>query len=320
MDLKDKKILFELSYNSRIPVTRLAKRIGLSREMTNYKLKKLEKSIIKKYSSQANIELLGFQRTACYITLKNCSLEEEKKLIKFLINHKFISAISTIIGKYDIIFDVFYKNNEQLQKIIMEINNLFQDKIKDLFFISMLAEQKIFYNKLFEQKIRITGEQKTKKIKKTDETDLKILKILNENARESLVNISRKTGLKANAIGYRIKELEKNNLIEQSTIFINMEKLGINIYNLQIKINKLKSQGKLMLFLRENKRVFYYYLYTGNKDWDVDVGIIKEKHDDLKNFIRELKQYFGEIINLKEIYLIDEIHKEELPEGLFSNE
>ncbi len=292
MDKKDKKILHELSHNSRIPLTQLAKKTRISREVINYRLKKLEEKIIKKYSSQINIEAIGFQKTGCCLILQNTSTKDEKEIIKFLKKHKYISAISTNIGIYDIAFDIYYKNNNQLKNTIIEIENQLINKIKEIFFISMPAKQNIFYNKLFEQKKDII-KTKTNKPKKIDEIDLQIMKILNNNSRESLMNISKKTKLKANAIGYRIKELEKHNIITNSTIFVNLEELGFELYNIQIKINNNQNHNKIIQFLEKNPTVFYYYQYLGNKEWDIDIGAIIKNKKELKKLLQELKEYFG---------------------------
>jgi len=316
MDVKDKKILSELAQNSRIPLTQLSKKVGVSREVIDYRLKKLEEKIIKKYSSQINIGVIGFQRTGCYISLQNCSLKDEQEVLEFLIEHKFISAISINIGKYDFVFDIFYKNNEQLQQTTIEIENFFKEKLKEFFFVSIPIKQKIFYNKLFERKEKLTS-QKTITNIKIDKIDLVILRLLNNNSRESLVNLSDKVNLKANAIGYRIRELEKKNIIEQSTIFIDFEELGFDIYNIQIKTKVAKDHKKIIQFLENQKSVFYYYQYFGNKDWDIDIGAIIKHKKELKELIQEIKQKFGEIINFKEIYMIEKIFKEELPKGVF---
>ncbi len=320
MDSKDKKILSELANNSRIPLTRLGKRTGISREVINYRIQKLEQKTIRKYSSQIDIQALGYQRTACYLILKNCTSKDEEEVIKHLIGHKQIAAISINIGKYDIIFDIFYRDNEELLRMIEEIEKDLENKAKELFCVNTPVEQRTFYNKLFNEKEEIKTVKTTHlraKENEIDSTDLKILRILNSNARESLVNISRQTAIKANAVGYRIRNLEKSNIITNSTIFIDFETLGFDIYNIQVKINSISEHNKIKSFLKAHKKVLYYYQYYGNKGWDIDIGLFIKDKQELKGFIRELKEKFGEIINFKEMYMIDKIYKEELPKGLF---
>jgi len=318
MDKKDTKILSELMKNSRISLTQLSKKVKLSREVINYRLKKLEKDIIKQYSSQINIKAFNFQRTGCYIILQNSSSTFETQFINFLQKHEFIAAISTNIGKYDIIFDIFFKNNKQLQETVLEIEEFLKEKLKEFFLLSFPIEQEIFYEKILGLKSKeIIPSKKT--ITKIDNKDIQILKILNKNSRESLVNLVKVVGLKANAIGYRIKELQRKNIITNSTIFVDFEELGFDIYNIQLKINSFSTHKKIKSFLRSQPSVFYYYQYFGNKEWDIDIGIAIKEKKELKKIISELKENFGEIINFKEIYLIEKIFKEELPEGIFKN-
>ena len=42
LDVKDRKILKELLLNSRIPVARLARKVGISREVAIYRINKLK--------------------------------------------------------------------------------------------------------------------------------------------------------------------------------------------------------------------------------------------------------------------------------------
>ena len=42
LDLKDRKILYELDSNSRQPLSQIAKKVGLSKEVVNYRIRRLE--------------------------------------------------------------------------------------------------------------------------------------------------------------------------------------------------------------------------------------------------------------------------------------
>ena len=94
MDEKDKKILTELTLNSRIPINRLAKKAGISREVAIYRLNKLIKEkIILEFYTIIDTEALGFSRYGCLIQLKGMSEEQEKKFIDYLVGHDFISYL-----------------------------------------------------------------------------------------------------------------------------------------------------------------------------------------------------------------------------------
>jgi DNA-binding Lrp family transcriptional regulator len=247
MDSIDKNILTNLSLNSRETFSKLAKKIKISREVLQYRVKNLEKNIIKRYSSQIKINILNFQRAGCYIVLQNSSLNFQKEILKFLIKHDFINGISTNIGKYDIICDIFYKKPEELKIILEEIENFIGDRTKEIFILNIPLEPKFFFNRLLEQK-EITAKSRITNNKKLDSIDLKILEILNLNSRCSLIEIGTILNIKANTIAYRIKNLQKNNIIQNSTIFINYKELNIDFYNIQIKVSKNKNHQEISNF------------------------------------------------------------------------
>lgn len=318
MDRKDTKILVELLVNSRLSLTQLAKKIMLSREVLQYRLKKLEKEFIVKYSSQININSLGFKRTGCYIALKNNSQEFEIELLNFLKSHPNIASISSNIGKYDFICDLFYKKEDDLQQISKEIEFFLKHRCKELFFVNIPIEQEFFHNKLIKEQTQITHSKKFESINYSlDFIDKQILSELNKNSRETLVNLSRKCNLKPNAIGYRIKNLEKNNVITNSTIFLRFESLNYTLHNIQIKLINSLHTDKITSFLKSHPNVFYYYSYHGNRDWDIDIGAFNKEPNGLKTIFRDLKKQFGDIIEFKDTYIIEKIYKEELPNAVF---
>src|SRR3989344_4581282 len=55
LDLKDKKILFELDFDARMPFSKLSKKVGLSKRSVEYRVKRLaEAGVIKKFCTVTN--------------------------------------------------------------------------------------------------------------------------------------------------------------------------------------------------------------------------------------------------------------------------
>jgi DNA-binding Lrp family transcriptional regulator len=316
MDRKDQKILYELSKNSRMPITQLAKKVKISREVVEYRLNKLKNNGIKRFTTIIDLDSLGFNRINFYLSLKHHSVKFKEDFTKYIVSHDYISAISSNIGKYDFIFEIFFKNQEQLFRIIYEIEDFCEGKIKDYFMLNLPVKLKFFHNKLFGN-IDNQSKKKTKTTLKLNKVDKKILKILNKNSRENLIEISNKTKLNPNAVGYRIKNLIKRNIVEGFTIFYDYNKLGFEIHDAQIKVNNIREYDKIESFLINHPNIFYYYKYNGNKEWDFDIGIISKDKIEFKKTIHDIKEFIGDIIEFKDIYLLDEILKEELPKGVF---
>ena len=62
----------------------------------------------------------------------------------------------------------------------------------------------------------------------------------------------------------------------------------------------------------------YYYKYSQSNDWDMDVGIIAEDSLELRDFIIELKEYFGDVLQIHDSYVVvEELKGNYTPKGIF---
>ncbi|MCK5624637.1 AsnC family transcriptional regulator [Candidatus Pacearchaeota archaeon] len=319
MDKKDEKILMELTLNSKLPLNRLAKKVGISREVATYRLNKLikEKMILGFYTV-IDTEVLDFSRYGCFFELKGISQEKEKEFMNYLLKHEFVSYMGPVIGKWNIIFDIFAKDNGHLQKILNEITNKIGNHLEKYSIIIMENTLENFPIKIFGSKKEI--EYKKAEKKELDKTDLKILELLSNNSRVEYSELSKKLNMTANAIKYRIKNLERLGIIKGYTLSVDKHKLGYEFYNLQLKIKENRKQEKLQIFLRNNKHAIYLYKYLGNENWDLDIGLIIKDSFELRDFILELRKNFGETIKIHDLYLVvEEIKGDYAPSGVFKN-
>ena len=81
LDLKDKKILSLLSINSRIPLTQLSKKVALSRDAVNYRIKNYEKKgVIQGYRTMVDLGKFDYKANHLFIKLNNPPQEIEQKI------------------------------------------------------------------------------------------------------------------------------------------------------------------------------------------------------------------------------------------------
>lgn len=315
MNVKDRKILGELVINSRIPMNRLAKKVGISREVAMYRVRRLvEQEIITGFHAVIEETSLGYSRNTCFVQLKGISLLKEKKFLDFLKNHKSVTYMGTTIGKWNVIFDIISKNRNDLSDVVRSI----QDKVKDNISIFAIAGNTIsggyYPEKIFESK-KISPKNQSVKTK-IDKMDLKILKLLTKDSRIEYSQLSRKLNLTANAIKYRIKNLESSRIISGYTISTDIKKLDYIWYNIQIKL--IAGEKEIKDFLKKEKRVIYHYHYIGNENWDIDIGVIIRNSEELRDFIIKFREKFPEFVRIHDVYVILEILKENiLPDVVF---
>lgn len=317
MDKKDQRLLTELTLNSRIPINQLAKKVGISREVASYRINRLIKEkIIKEFYTVINTDFLGFSRFVCFFQLKGISSEGERKFTNYLINHDFVTYIGPVIGKWNVVFDILARDRNHLETIVKEITNYIPNHVESYVIIDSGTEHEMFPTKTFGIKKEIHYKDKAKKIK-IDKIDLKILELISPNSRVEYKELSKKLSLTGNAIKYRIKKLEKSGIIQGYTISVNLRKLGFELYNIQLKLKENKEQ-QLKQFLRENFNVIYFYRYLGSENWDIDVGVITKDSLELRDFILELREKFGNIIKIYDMYIIlEETKGNYAPKGVF---
>lgn len=315
MDVKNKKILGELVVNSRIPLNRLAKKVGLSREVVTYRINQLKsKGIITNFHAVIDEGKIGYLRNTCFIQLKGVSLSEEKVFLDYLKGHDSITYIGTVIGKWNVVFDIISKDRADMQEIVKEIQDKIKKYISTFSIVGNLISGGYYPEKIFGAQRR--KEERGGKIK-IDKTDLKILKMLSMNSRVEYSELSKKLNMTANTIKYRIKNLEGSGVISYYTISVDIKKLGYAWYNIQIKL--IAGEKEVEDFLRKDKKTIYHYHYVGNENWDIDIGIIVQSSEELREFILKFREKFPEFVKIHDVYIVlDTLKENVLPERVFN--
>lgn len=318
MDRKDEKILVELTLNSRIPFNHLARKVGVSREVAMYRVNRLVKEkIIANFYPLINIEPLGYIKTGCWIQLKGISSEKEKEFFKYIVSHPFITYVGSVIGKWNVAFDILSKDKIHLSEILQEIEKEAGNYLENYVITNGTTEQETFPTKIMGAPYIYENKILFKKLK-IDELDKKILFLLSNNSRIEYLEIANKLKVSPNTIKYRIINLEKSGTIEGYTIALNHEKLGYEFYNIQIKLDSELNYFKLKKFLRAYPKISYFYKYLGHENWDMDIGVFAKNSFELREIIIDLRKEFEGVMKIQDIYTTLEVLKSDIaPTGLF---
>ena len=146
MDKKDKDIIRILMQNSRTPITQLAKKIKISREVATYRLNRLKKEgIILDFVTEINIQKMGFIGSAVFVNIKSTRQKEFKK---FLADTSFVSWVAELSGVWSFGFSIIGRTNEELDQKFSIIYHTFKDAILDHRFI-LHKKSTFFYQKYF---------------------------------------------------------------------------------------------------------------------------------------------------------------------------
>ena len=320
LDAFDKKILEILIENSREQISTIAKKIRLGRENVHYRINRFVKlGLIKEFNAILNEENLGLSHYVVFLELVKLEEKTEKQIIDYLKNSLFMSWIGISAGKWSLVFDiVIYEEDSNLEKTLKDFLKKFGNFV-DEYKVLRLSESEYFASKLIGKTNNLISISKKKDKSKLDKTDFKILSLLNQDSRKTLVDISTKTDLTPNGVSNRIKRLVENNIISGYTISIDWKKLNYDWFTIQIKFHKHDEEveNEIKKFFRNHKRVIFYYKYLGGS-WDFDIGVLVQNSNQLREFINEYRRNFSGVSKISDVFLtLEETTGYKMPSGVF---
>jgi len=301
LNKQDYKILFELDNNSRQSLSKIADKIGTSKQVVNNHVKSLlDKGYIEKFLTILDISKLGLSLDKVYLRLIRTTSKDEEDIINFLKKNRNVAWLVRTEGVYDLAFALHTKNIVELNQIIYELENKFGKYISEKI-VNRVITGEFFHrdyllpNKISEIRKSSIFESQSEKIK-LDEVDALILASLCKNSRTNSVKISEKVKISADAISKRIKNLERSNVIKNYTIVLNTEKLNLLHYKILLRMENfnLNTERKFLDFCKSHKNITFYNKNIGS--WEIEIDMEVEKSEEFRNIMRSLKQTFANSI------------------------
>lgn len=297
LDKKDFQILSLLDWNARLPITQLAKKIGINKDVARYRIKNLEdKGIISGYYSLIDMAKLGYLTFRGYISLINSDEKTEQDLLKYLDKKFNAGTIFLRDGEFQIGFLSWEKSIYEFQ---VKLNNLkkefgvFFEKIEFTIFTEFSHYSLNDFNKQHAKEVTL----KEGEVVNLKEDDLAILGELSENAKISSLELSKKLDIPQTTIIYKIKELEKKQIIRAYRAEINYLNLGYENYFLEIYTNDGQDIRKIKNYSKTDKNVVYSVLGIFGSDIELECEFKNKK--ELVLFMNKLKKEFKSIKKIK---------------------
>lgn len=297
LDVKDRKLLSELDFEGRLPYTQLAKRIGLSKQGTEYKLKNLiKKEIVKGIYPIINMSRLGYIYCRLLITFQNTTREKHDEIIAYLTQHKKVFWLLSLQGIYDLLIVVWVQSVTEFTLFIQEFEEKYGEYTKRK--TETVATDVIHYQHRY-----LLSKHKTKEVHikesvqkvQLDFLDKKIIHALCTDGRLSLIEIARKVHCSAKVVAYRIKQLETKGIIEGYRPIINHTLLGYTYYKLFLSLNKRTNISHIKQYIIQQPCVIYLVEGVGLPA-DIDVELMIKSNKELFHFIEDVKFRFPGII------------------------
>jgi len=311
LDAIDSKILYELDKDSRKSCREIGKKLRLSAEVVNYRIKRLEDSgVITAYTLAINLSKLSLIQFKILLSFQHIKSQKLGQIIEKLKENKSVKWIVSCKGNWDLIISLEAFSLKEVELLKSQILSYFGEYISKKA-IAICTEACTFNRAYFSNNVQrnemlLVDSEKGAEL---DNIDLNIIKELSSNSRKSLVDIASELKTTARIVNYRIKQLVKNKIITGFRLAIDYSKLGIQFYKLLIYLENPseKEIKNYIAYFKNNKNLIHHVRVLGSWDFEPEFEVYSEQ--EFNEILREMKDKFSDIIKNIEIVTISKEHK-----------
>lgn len=318
LDLKDRKILYELDTNCRQPLSAIAKKVRLSKQTVINRVRMLEREgAIQKYLAIIDLSKLGYSGYKVFIRLQSADKKLAEEIVSYIIGHHCVQWASSTDGEFDLNFNIFAKNSEELYAHLLELNNRYGKFISQRQ-VMMLTVGKFYLrdyligkNESGARKPMHFGTRREGGQVLIDEKDRVILHMLGNDARAQVQAIAHEISLSPDAVRLRIKKLEKMGIIQNYALLLNNSALGQLHYKVLLRMENLdEKRGKgFEEYLRQHPNVWFSSKAIGQ--WDGEMNVEVKNQEEFRKIMNEMKEKFSDIMkdySVLSIYSVDKFN------------
>jgi Lrp/AsnC family transcriptional regulator for asnA, asnC and gidA len=297
IDLKDRKILYELDLNSRQSFRNIGRKVGLSKDVVADRVKKLkENGIIIRFFTYYDILQLGFNFLRFYFKFQYVTPEIKKEIINQFMKDNNVNNLFSTEGSYDLGVLMMVKNISDIYPLWKKTLEKYGDYFSQQIFSAYMGEL------IYGQGFLLDGIEKPNRTPlrkywgkvKIDDLDLEILKLLVVDSRIPTVEIAKKLNSNVTTINSRIKNLIKLRVILGFTVELNLDKLGYQHWKVDFYLSEYTKTSQIIRYIEKNPLLYCVDYTIGYADLELEINVrdINQLHD----FIEDLHSKFPKII------------------------
>lgn len=311
LDLTDRKILHLLDLNARTPDSKIAEKVRLTKPAVKYRISNLvKKGIIRNFQLVTNPARFGFEHFKLYLRLENADISKEKEIINYLVSEPNSFWVVSCTGRWDILASFYVQSVHHFGKILRRFINRYDGNFLERT-ICAAEEAPIFTRSYLVPGSRSVqlgygGEARKAEL---DLLSTKILGVLSENSRSSLVEIARRAGTTPQTVRSRIRGMEADGVILGYRISLDLERVGYGSHLIAFKFRDLdaKTWKEIVSFAKSSGCVIYLPKIIGDHDADFEIEVMDTS--DFDEFLYSFRNRFGSVVRGFETARITAEHK-----------
>ncbi len=313
LDNKDRLLLFELDMGCRQTYSQLSRKIGLSKQSIEYRIRSLlDKGVIKGFYAPLDVSKLGYMCCRVFVQFYGVSPPKQLEIVNYLLSMKEVGWVISADGSWDLIFIVWAQNVQELSEIVDKISYKYGSLIKKKT-VSIATKMHHLQAKFLllepqEGKTFVMESGVTPPVD-LDELDYKILSLVALDARMPLITMANKLKTSYKVVGYRLKRLEKKGIILCYRAEINYNALKYTHYKVFLTLhnNSKEREEELLEFLRNRPNIIY--VTKALNIADLEFECIVSTSSEFYALIRDLRAKFFDIIQDHSTVMLTETHQ-----------
>jgi DNA-binding Lrp family transcriptional regulator len=311
LDLKDRKLIYELDINSRQSFNELGKKIGLSKNSVIYRINNLQKEkIINKFISVIDIGKLGGISFRFYIKLENTTPTKEQEIIDFLKKEEMVTWVVSMDGDYDLGFIIITKNIKEVNKFWQIFYKKYINYIDNTLFgiMTKVSYYSRAYLNLKQNNYESIFVDEPEKVE-LDNISIEILKKLATDSRMKIIDIAGILKITPKTVINKIKGLENKKIITGYRTFFDVDKLGYLYFKIHFKLHNInkEKEEKLRIYVKNHPNIIFKDEALGGYDLEIELQV--ENMQELRKIIERIKLEFSEIIKEHKVLQLYKEHK-----------
>lgn len=313
IDLKDRKILYQLDLDCRQSNTQIGKKVGLKKDVVLYRIKKLQdEGIIRNYYTEINTFKLGYDVFRVYINFQYVNSDLKEEIIQYFVNYQNSWVVLTEKSEIDLNVVIWVKDIFEFYQFWDKTLDLYEDYFEK--YAISIYTQAVVYKKSYllpaeqdesdREMFKMSCGGKPVEI---DETDYKLLNELAVNARVPQLELAEKLGCSSQSVNYRIKNLVKSGVVKAFRINLNLSKLDLHRYKVDIYLKDHKLKKPILDYLKDKPYLEFMNFAIG---WaDLEPEFVVKNFDELLKILDEINLEFSGAIKKQAFFITEKVHK-----------
>ena len=310
MDLKDRKILYELDGDSRQSFRSIGRKVGLSKDVVTARVSKLrENGIIKRFYPRYDTLQLGLNLLRFYFKFQYVTPDIKKEIIDHFVSNEYVNNLFSTEGSYDLGVIINVERISDIWPFWRKTLEKYGDYFSEQVFSAYMGE--LIYGQSFlldenKKPDRVPKRSSLGKVK-IDNLDLSILKLLVSDARIPTVEIAKKLNSTVTTVNTRIKRLVDLKVILGFTVELDLDKIGYQVWKVDFYLSEYTKINQIIKYVEQNPLLLCVDYTIGCADLEIEFNV--KSISQLHNIIEDLHSKFPKIIRSYSFFRVVKFYK-----------